>query len=259
MGISAVFYLNRYHKWDKTEIDSVRRPVCRSKGRYQWNHEKGLSVIGNNYEQLLSTDLRENWILSFDSRNSMRNELNSKDVRMSNSNSNVWFNEVIKPMEPSLRSWLIRQFPIGSGVDDVLQESYIRILKAREKRAISYPKSYLYRTARNVAYDFLQDSNVTLTDPLDESHGEGILADSKMPNEIAAHNQEVKLLKEAIGSLPKKCREIFTLRKVYDLSYKEIAARLNISERTISAQMNIGLRKCAKFIERKSGESRQSN
>ncbi len=186
----------------------------------------------------------------------MRNELPRKDNRLSISNAGVWFNEVIKPLEPSLRLWLERQFPLGAGLDDVLQESYMRILKAHEKRLITYPKSYLYQTARNIACDFLRDSHIRLADPLNESEEDLALNEDQAPNEIAERNQEMELLKEAIRSLPKRCREIFILRKVEDLSYKEIAARLNISERTISAQMNIGLRKCAEYIERKSDKIR---
>ncbi len=186
----------------------------------------------------------------------MRNELPRKDNRLSISNASAWFDEVIKPLEPSLRSWLVRQFSLGAGLDDVVQESYMRILKAREKRLITHPKTYLYRIARNAALDFLRDSRIRLADPLDEREEEIALSEERAPNDIAEHNQEIGLLKEAIRSLPKRCREIFILRKVDDLSYKEIAARLNISERTISAQMNIGLRKCAEYIERKSDKAR---
>ena len=39
-----------------------------------------------------------------------------------------------------------------------------------------------------------------------------------------------------------------TLRKLYGLSQKEVAARLGISEHTIEAQGSIGLRKCIEYF-----------
>jgi RNA polymerase sigma-70 factor (ECF subfamily) len=71
--------------------------------------------------------------------------------------------------------------------------------------------------------------------------GEGI------PDTIA-HNQELEILTEAIQSLPDRCRQIFTLRKVYGLSQKEIASRLEVSESTVSAQLTIGVHKCTAFM-----------
>lgn len=171
---------------------------------------------------------------------------------MNKSNASLWFDEEIKPLEPSLRSWLNRQFQADTHVEDILQESYFRVLKAREKRVISYPKAYLYRTAHNVACDFLKDARVNCTDALEDTQVVDILVQPETTHEIIQRNHDISLLEDAIKALPKKCREIFTLRKVYDLSYKEIAAQLKISERTISAQMNIALRKCAAFIERNS-------
>jgi RNA polymerase sigma-70 factor (ECF subfamily) len=54
----------------------------------------------------------------------------------------------------------------------------------------------------------------------------------------------------AIQSLPERCREVMTLRKVYGLPQKEIAARLGISECTVSAQLTIGVRKCTESFAR---------
>ncbi len=155
-------------------------------------------------------------------------------------------------MEPSLRSWLHSRFQLETEVDDVLQESYLRVLKAKEKRVISYPKAYLFRTAGNVACDILNDGKTKMTDSLEDTKVVDILVQPETTQEILERNHEIELVKNAITALPKRCREVFTLRKIYGLSYKEISGRLKISERTISAQMNIALRKCAEFIERKS-------
>jgi RNA polymerase sigma-70 factor (ECF subfamily) len=82
-------------------------------------------------------------------------------------------------------------------------------------------------------------------DVLDEADG---------VSDTVAHNQELALLTEAIQSLPDRCRQIFTLRKIYGMSQKDIAARLALSEHTVSAQLTIGLHKCTEFFWRHRAE-----
>jgi RNA polymerase sigma-70 factor (ECF subfamily) len=65
-----------------------------------------------------------------------------------------------------------------------------------------------------------------------------------------ARAQELELLTQAIQSLPTRCRQIITLRRIYGLPQKEVAAQLGISEHTVEAQGTIGLRKLTEFFER---------
>jgi RNA polymerase sigma-70 factor (ECF subfamily) len=58
------------------------------------------------------------------------------------------------------------------------------------------------------------------------------------------------MLTQAIQSLPTRCRQVLTLRKIYGLPQKEVAAQLGISENTVEAQGVIGLRKLTEYFER---------
>jgi RNA polymerase sigma-70 factor (ECF subfamily) len=77
-----------------------------------------------------------------------------------------------------------------------------------------------------------------------------VLAEGEGIPETIAHNQELELLTEAIQLLPDRCRQIFTLRKVYGMSQAEIARQLGLSENTVSAQLTIGVKKCMTFMLR---------
>ena len=59
-----------------------------------------------------------------------------------------------------------------------------------------------------------------------------------------------EILTKAIQSLPDRCRQVLTLRKIYGLSQKEIAASLGIAEHTVEAQVATGMRRCAIFLAR---------
>ena len=56
------------------------------------------------------------------------------------------------------------------------------------------------------------------------------------------------MLVRAIQGLPDRCRQVFTLRKVYGYSQKEIALRLNISENTVEQHLTKAARRCAQAL-----------
>lgn len=56
------------------------------------------------------------------------------------------------------------------------------------------------------------------------------------------------MLVKAVQKLPERCRQVFTLRKVYGYSQKEIAARMNISENTVEQQLTKAARHCAQAL-----------
>src|SRR5690606_34441169 len=71
-----------------------------------------------------------------------------------------WFEEEVRPHEESLRAYLHRNFPDIADVDDVVQDSYLRLLAARRKAPISSIKSYLFTIARNSAITRLRRPRV---------------------------------------------------------------------------------------------------
>ena len=160
-----------------------------------------------------------------------------------------WFAENVQPHEGMLRAWLHSRFREGCDIDDIIQESFIRVLKAREERALASPKSFLFATARNLAIDSVRHSSVSRTEYLEHNDLSGFEDLSFGVPEIVARNQELEILTKAIQSMPDRCRQVFTLRKVYGMPQREIAKKLNISRNTVSAQMTNGLRKFTQYME----------
>lgn len=167
------------------------------------------------------------------------------------SNPAEWFATHVQPHEAMLRAWLRSRFPAEGEVDDIVQEAYARVLEARVTTVIESPKAFLFATARNLALGRLRrlqaHGGATLLTDFDL---ESVLDESVDVPQTVARAQELELLTQAIQSLPTRCRQIITLRKIYGLPQKEVAAQLGIAEHTVEAQGTIGLRKLAEFFER---------
>lgn len=167
-----------------------------------------------------------------------------------NSSQAEWFAAQVQPHEAMLRAWLRRQFRDEGDVDDIVQEAYVRVLRAQATQRIESPKAFLFATARNLALGRVRHRQVADKFVLAETAGLGVHDESSDVPQAVARAQELELLTHAIQSLPARCRQIITLRRIYGLSQKEVAAQLGISEHTVEAQGTIGLRKLAEYFER---------
>ena len=68
--------------------------------------------------------------------------------------------------------------------------------------------------------------------------------------ELTLQNEDIrKALEEAISKLPERCREVFVLSKVEELSNKEIAEKLNISVKTVEVQTTKALSRLREELE----------
>lgn len=165
------------------------------------------------------------------------------------SDQRQWFSQHLQPHEPMLRAWLKSRFA-ELDLDDVIQEAYLRVFKANEERDIKAPKAFLFATARNIALNIVRASSVRRESDLARFEDLDILDEQQDIQETVARNQELEMLTVAIQSLPKKCRQIFTLCKVYGMAPKEIAVELEISLPTVYTQLAIGVEKCAEYVQR---------
>ncbi|HVU34108.1 MAG TPA: RNA polymerase sigma factor [Opitutaceae bacterium] len=162
-----------------------------------------------------------------------------------NADTACWFASEVHPHEAALRTWLRARFPSFPDIDDLVQEAYVRLFRARIVTPISDPRRFLFATARNLAVDFVRHERAVVVERMDTLDQLPLPGRHRDAAETACHRDDLSQLAAAIERLPERCRETFVLRKIVGLSQKEVAERLGITENTVAAQTATAMRRCA--------------
>jgi len=134
-------------------------------------------------------------------------------------------------------------------IEDIVQETYVRICQMDKREPIEQPKSFLMKTARNLAYDHLKKAETRLTDGVENDCDfdvEALIHDEVFKS--IASNEEFAHFCEAVRQLPVQCRRVFVLKKVYGYSQKEIAKEMKLSESTVEKHIAVGFKRCASYM-----------
>lgn len=162
-----------------------------------------------------------------------------------------WFVEQVHPHDAHLKAYLRGSFPAIRDVDDVVQESYLRVWRRHTLHPIESARAFLFKVARHLALDTLRHERRSPASAVADIAALGVAEERPAVAEVAARNEEIELLLTTIDQLPGRCREIFILRKLHGLPQKEIARRLGISEETVEVQIGRGNRRCEQYLRRR--------
>ena len=159
-----------------------------------------------------------------------------------------WFAEHVHTHDQSLKAWLRASFPAIRDVDDIAQESYLRIWKARLAHPIASAKSFLFRVARHLAIDAVRRRQTSATESVVDWEQLAALENQSNPADRLCYDERIELLAAAFVNLPSRCREIMTLRKLRGVPNNTIAAQLHISEGTVENQIARGIKLCRVYL-----------
>jgi RNA polymerase sigma-70 factor (ECF subfamily) len=129
---------------------------------------------------------------------------------------------------------------------DIVQNIFIRIWQNRKQwnPTISLA-SYLFRSAQNAALDEIRHSRVERENAnrILDLHGE-----VRTPLDQVVEEEMRREAYQAIDELPEKCRTIFLMSRFGEMTYQEIAETLEISPRTVHAQISRALKHLRKRL-----------
>ncbi len=159
--------------------------------------------------------------------------------------------EEIQPHEPVLRSYLRGSFPAVRDIDDIVQESYLRVWKARAGEPVRSAKAFLFTVARHLALNLTARERGSPVFAVGDLAALPVIDHGADVVEAAQRHETLALLVEALASLPPRCREVTVLRKLRGLSQKEVAAALGIAEKTVDEQVARGVRRCEDYLRKR--------
>jgi RNA polymerase sigma-70 factor (ECF subfamily) len=152
-----------------------------------------------------------------------------------------WLARNVLPHEALIRARLRDVRLPGLDIDDIIQETYARILAVPSLESIRFPRQYAVQTARSVIIDHMRHSRVvpiTSTGNLEQLN---IAVPEATTEERLEFQGEIQEVAEALAQLPVACRETLILRRIEGLSQKETARRLKVSEKAVEKYMGRGL------------------
>jgi len=154
----------------------------------------------------------------------------------------AWLACNVLPHEALLRARLKDVRVFGLDIEDVIQETYTRILSGPPLHAIQHPKQYAVQTARGIVIDHVRRSRVvsivgtgrldTLSVPICEANAE----------ERLEFQQEVDAVVDVLAKMPERLRQTLIMRRVEGLSQKDVARRLNVSEKSVERYLTESVR-----------------
>ena len=136
-------------------------------------------------------------------------------------------------------------------VEDIVQETYVKLCQLDKPDDIHQPRSFLLKTAQNLALDYLKKAETRLADGVDDEAFFSLNRDNQPEDVIfeqAASDEEFSHFCEAIRRLPVQCRRVFVLKKVYGYSQREIVSETRLSESTVEKHIALGVKRCTMYM-----------
>ena len=147
----------------------------------------------------------------------------------------------------ALQSFFQRRIRSKASAPDLAQEVYVRMLRLTDPSGIRNPAVYLYTVANNLVKEYAAlDRRQTISGDMDD-----VRASEKLEPETASAldgeldtRQRVAQLQVILRELRPKCRAALILRFTHELSYREIATHLGISQQMARKYVDKALAHC---------------
>lgn len=143
------------------------------------------------------------------------------------------------------KSFLKDKFLAEDAVSDVFYKVWLHRSSLENQTTI---KAYLFKATYNTSLNYLDEARrkkAVSLDDLDVDLGTDLCPESEL---ITKELKET--IEAAIDSLPPRCKLIYRMAKVEQMKYKEIAALLDISVKTIDHQLTIAIQRIGEVIRR---------
>lgn len=158
------------------------------------------------------------------------------------------YKELFLMLHGRLKQFAYSILKSGEEAEELVSDIFIRIWQKREQlTTIESPLLYFYTTAKNLAFNRLSKQKRQLNTSADDWWVQ-LNSIYFNPEQLMMTEEMMRQIRKAINDLPPRCRLIFKLIKEDGLKYREVAELLQLSVKTVEAQMAIALRRLGKCM-----------
>ena len=141
-----------------------------------------------------------------------------------------------------LTGWLRRKLGCPENAADLAQDTFIRVLSAREAPTLIEPRAFLTTVAKRVLFNFYRRQD------LERAYLEAL---AQMPEHVAPSEEDRAIilqtlleLDQLLDGLPKQVKRAFLLAQLDGLTYAQIGAHLGISIATVKRHLTKAAMRC---------------
>ncbi|TRW90624.1 RNA polymerase sigma factor [Candidatus Methylobacter oryzae] len=129
---------------------------------------------------------------------------------------------------------------------DIAQESFIIFFREAQKQTIDHPRGFLFRVAKNLAYDYIKHQKVTENYEQAKEQSQPLHSEFPSAEKLVSVDERLATVTRILDELPLRTREIFIMNRIYGMTYAETAKQLNISDSSVEKHMAKALLHCRK-------------
>lgn len=172
------------------------------------------------------------------------------------------FPELVRRHKTPVYNFILRQVRSPSAAEDLTQDTFVRVVQnASDFRHSSRFSTWVYTIARNLCIDHLRKMSLrrhpsldqptaqdggedgpTLGERTRDAHPKATVDRAVIAGELGVRIQS------AVEELPSDQREVFLMREVGNVPFKDIAEIVGVSENTIKSRMRYALERLQKTL-----------
>jgi RNA polymerase sigma factor (sigma-70 family) len=149
--------------------------------------------------------------------------------------------DILAGRSESLRAALKRYFARRGcpphETDDLAQEVFLRIVRRGNAEGLENLEGYVFQTAASVFTDRHRHRRVKAADRHEVFEPDRHGGSQPGPDEALLDREALSAIGVALMALPERTRQVFVLRRLEDMSYREIGLRLGLSISGVEKQM----------------------
>lgn len=137
--------------------------------------------------------------------------------------------------------------------EDLVQEVFLKLLqKAASYRGDGSCKAWIFHIARNVTFDYLRRADRRVTSDEDDENAER-LVDHRSSEQVAAAQQNLRLVARALAEIPAAAREVIWLGRFVFEDYDELARALGCTASAARVRMHRAMQQLNSTFTRMNG------